>query len=268
MPVHDGGIGLLARNALAAVRGRRPPFALCYHGVGHEHAGDDPHGLMVTPEAFAAHLDTLIGTGYRLVGITELWNAVTRGDDSAEGLGAISFDDGLADTLHTAAGLLTQRGATATAFLSTGLLGADHPDLPPGRRIVDRSEVLELEARGFEIGAHSVSHVVLPDLVPEQALDELRRSRADLEDLVGHEVLTMAYPFGRFDPATAQLAAQAGYRIACACSGAGQWEALALPREPVFPSTTTRRIGLKAAGLYGPFQALGRLDPRALWGPR
>jgi peptidoglycan/xylan/chitin deacetylase (PgdA/CDA1 family) len=259
--------GALAARAGDAARSRRPPFALCYHGIGDLAAAQDPHGLMVTRAQFVAHVDLLLARGYRLVTVEELWTAVrTRGTAGARGLGAITFDDGLADTMHAAVEVLAGRSATATAFLAPALFGADHPDLPPGHRILRADEVAPLEAAGIAIGAHSATHADLPSLPRDAARDELRRSREELEALVGHPVTTMAYPFGRHDARTRADAAAAGFTVACACDGAAPWDAYALPREPVFPSTTPARIGLKAAGLYGPLQAvsvgLGRLRAR------
>lgn len=251
---------LLGRHAAAAACGRRLPFVLCYHGIGDETPQSDPHGLMTTPRRFTAHVDTLLGRGYRLVGITELWDAVTRGGRAGDGLGAITFDDGLADTLRTAGEILRGRGATATAFLTPAMFGKDHPDLPPGHRVVRTDEVASLEPAGFEIGAHSHDHVDLPLLSAREQEDQLRRSRAALEPLVGHEVRAMAYPYGRHDDITIDAARRAGFQIACGVNGvggeAGRWRALSVPREPVFPSTTPFRVRLKAAGLYGPAQAV------------
>ncbi len=247
----------LPARVLDAVRGRRPPFALCYHGIGDLPPAQDPHGLMVTEAQFTDHVDVLLERGYRLVSAEALWAAVRDGGvRGADGLGAVTFDDGLADTMHTAARVLEARGATATAFLAPGLFGADHPDLPPGHRILRADEVAPLEAAGVAIGAHSASHADLPALEDAAARAELRDSRAALEALLGHPVTTMAYPFGRHDARVRQATADAGYTVACACAGAGPWEALALPREPVFPSTSSARIRLKAAGLYGPLQAV------------
>lgn len=245
-----------ARQAAAALRGRRPPFALCYHGVGTIPESENAHGLFVSAELFAAHLDALLARGYRLVTVEELWDAVARGGGAAEGLGAITFDDGLADTLHVAADLLRERGATATAFLAPGLFGADHPDLPVPRRIVRGDELAGLEASGIVVGAHSVDHVDLRRMEREAAIDELRRSRTELEAILGHPVTTMAYPFGEYSEETIELAREAGFEVACACAGAAPWRPLALPREPVFPSTSPRRLQVKAAGLYFPFQSL------------
>lgn len=243
---------------VAAARGRRVPFSLCYHGLGDETPQDDPHGLMTPPERFAAQLDQLLGLGYRLVGIDELWAALRRGGRTADRLGAITFDDGLAETSMRAAQLCADRGVTATMFLAPALLGTDHPDLPPGRTILRREDVPALERAGMAIGAHTWSHVDLPTLAADAQLEELVRSREELEELLHHPVRTMAYPYGRYDATTQRLAAEAGYQLACANGGAGPWDPLALPREPVFPSATPTRVRLKAAGLYGPLNSVSK----------
>lgn len=255
-------------NVVAAASGRRLPFALTYHGIGDVAPTDDPHGLVTSRESFARHLDLLIACRYRLVGITELYVALARGGRAADGLGAVTFDDGLADSMQLAAELASARGATVTAFLSPGLFGKDHPDLPPGQRILRADEVAQLEHVGVEIGGHSYHHVELPALPRRVQLEELRDSRTALEELVGHPVTTMAYPYGRYDATTIAAAREAGFNVACGNDGSGPWRALELPREPIFPSTSLLRLRLKAAGLHGPVTAARELTRRARTGGR
>ena len=246
------------RHASAAVAGRRPPFVLCYHGVGHE--SPDPHGLFVTPEAFGEHLDVLRRSGYALVTLSELAKAM-EDDPTTTGLGAITFDDGLADTMRAALDIARSRDARLTAYIPSGLMGLPHPDLP-GRRITTAAEVAELADAGVEIGAHTVDHVDLNAVGAPAAREQLVRSRQTLEDLLGRPVTSVAYPYGRFTRETEAIAEQAGYRWACACSGPGPWRSHAIPREPVFPSVNARRLRLKVAGLYGPVHAVAGVRAR------
>lgn len=248
-----------ASEALAAARGSRPPFVLCYHGVGAPPAVGG-HGLLLPAELLERHLDLIAARGYRTLHVSRLWDRVESGADGG-GHGALTIDDGLATATARMAEILLRRGMTATVYVATGLLGRPHPDLPDAR-IVDRSELLELAAAGFEIGAHSVEHTDLRTVSYTAALDELRRSKETLEDMLGRAVTTMAYPFGSFDARTAAAAGEAGYRTACGCSGPAPWRALSLPREPVYPSTTPLRLGLKVAGLYGPGHAAARIRNR------
>jgi peptidoglycan/xylan/chitin deacetylase (PgdA/CDA1 family) len=231
-------------------RGARPPFALCYHGVGEVEEAEDPHGLFVSRELFEHHLDLIEARGYRLVSLSELWRLIERGE--GEGHGAITFDDGLRRTVDTAIPILHQRGIASTMYLPSGLLGTRHPDLKGDERIIERAQVAEMVGQGVEVGAHTVDHVKLTELGQDEALEQMRRSKAELEDLLGGPVTSMAYPFGALDDGVVAAARAAGYQTACACSGPGPWLALSVPREPVFSSANDLRMSLKLAGLYGP----------------
>jgi peptidoglycan/xylan/chitin deacetylase (PgdA/CDA1 family) len=238
----------------------RPPFALCYHGLGRPQPGADPHGLLLDPGLFAAQLDDLQARGHRLVTASELWDGVQRG--AGRGLGAITFDDGLEETMRVAVELLRERGAAATLYVPSGLLGRPHPDLGTGERILDRAGVAEIADAGVEIGAHTVDHVDLRALPYAAALDQLRRNKADLEDLTGRQVRSLAYPYGSFGPDAIRAAREAGFDSAWGCSGPAPWRSHALPREPVFPSTSIRRLRLKVAGRYGIVHRAARLRAR------
>ena len=253
----------LARAGDAAL-GRRHPFVLTYHGVGEVDDGPDPSGLFVSRELFIRHLDVIEAQGYEVLSVGELWRQMQGGSDGS-GKGSITFDDGLAKTVREAIPVLLERGMSCSVFVPTGLLGHLHPDVKT-ERILSGGELRELAAAGVEIGTHSVDHVWLPGLDHDDALDQLRRSRATLEDLLGRPVRTMAYPYGGHDEQTELAAAEAGYLVACECAGPGSWRALSIPREPIHPSTTPFRLRVKMAGLYGPAYALvGDRGPLGHW---
>jgi peptidoglycan/xylan/chitin deacetylase (PgdA/CDA1 family) len=252
---------IFAANAARLVRDRRPPFVLCYHGIGVAAPGSDPHGLLITPDAFAAHLDALDDAGYRLVTVGELWPRVAAsGPRAARGLGVITFDDGLEETLGAALEIARRRDAILTAFVPSGLLGSRHPDLPD-KRIADERRLRELADAGIEIGGHSATHVDLVAAGPDHAADEVRRDRDTLQEILDRPVAGMAYPYGRYDAQTIAATRDAGYAYACACTGAGPWRAYEVPREPVFPATSITRLRVKVAGLHGPVHALRRSRP-------
>jgi peptidoglycan/xylan/chitin deacetylase (PgdA/CDA1 family) len=242
----------LAHAARTAV-GHRYPFVLCYHGVG-AIKERDPSGIFVSRELLERHLDVIAEQRYELLTVGDLWWAMDRGW-SVEGRGSITFDDGLVKTVREAIPLLIERSIPCSLFVATGLFGQRHPDLP-GELIASAEEVAELASAGVEIGAHSVDHVRLTELSFADALDQMRRSRATLEDLLQRPVKAMAYPFGALDERTVEAARVAGYEIACACSGPGPWVPMSIPREPVYATATPLRLRLKMAGLYGPAHVL------------
>ncbi len=242
----------IARLADAAL-GHHHPFVLCYHGVSLAPPRPDHAGLCVSSGQFESHLDFIEDRGYRLVAVSELWRLMRGGADVSH-LASITFDDGLATTVRTAMPILAQRQSSCSMFVTTGLLGKAHPRLAQ-EKIATAEELVELAEAGFEVGAHTVDHPRLTGMPYDDVLDQLSRSRASLEELLGRPVRTMAYPFGAFDQQTMRAAADAGYEIACGCGGPTPWLALALPREPIFPSTTMLQLRMKIAGLFGPIHA-------------
>lgn len=101
---------------VSALRGPRG-LVLTYHRVFD--AARDPYCLCVGPDHFAEHLDVL----------PELADVVPLSEVRDVGRGrrrrvAITFDDGYADNVETAAPLLFERGIPATFFLTTEGLDA------------------------------------------------------------------------------------------------------------------------------------------------
>jgi peptidoglycan/xylan/chitin deacetylase (PgdA/CDA1 family) len=76
---------------------------------------------------------------------------------------------------------------------------------------------LRLLAEGglVEIGAHTVTHPALTGLATEEQLDEMRRSKEQLEGLLGRPVAGFSYPYGIHDAETATQAQAAGFAYAC-----------------------------------------------------
>jgi len=246
--------------ALAAgtMLGRRYPFVLCYHGVGPEPAGGDPHGLFVSRELFKQHLDVIEGQRYQLLTVGELWQLMQNGSDAGHS-GSITFDDGLVRTAREGVPMLIERGIPCSMFVTTGLMGQPHPDLN-GEMIMSPEEVVELADAGVEIGAHTVDHSLLVDLSYDDALEQMRRSKLVLEDLLGKPVTAMAYPYGQATEETMRAAEEAGYELACSCVGQGPWRPFSVPREPIYSTVTSLRLRLKMAGLYGPVHTIRQMQ--------
>jgi peptidoglycan/xylan/chitin deacetylase (PgdA/CDA1 family) len=62
---------------------------------------------------------------------------------------------------------------------------------------MNRDEIRALAKGGvIGIGAHTVSHPVLSSLPPQTAAQEIRQSKNDLQEILGGEVVSFAYPYG------------------------------------------------------------------------
>jgi GT2 family glycosyltransferase/peptidoglycan/xylan/chitin deacetylase (PgdA/CDA1 family)/glycosyltransferase involved in cell wall biosynthesis len=73
----------------------------------------------------------------------------------------------------------------------------------------------------IEVGAHSVTHPILPALSEPEQRREIVDSRRTLETIVDRPVAHFAYPFGRFDAQTVRLVEEAAFTSGCTTAGHG-----------------------------------------------
>jgi peptidoglycan/xylan/chitin deacetylase (PgdA/CDA1 family) len=172
--------------------------ALMYHGVL-----DKPRRRYdVLPERFERQLQQLATE--RILSWTEL----LAGESGV----ALTFDDGDASCLSVVAPRLQARRWHATAYVTTAFLGRSG--------FLEKKELTELVSAGFTVGAHGHTHRFLDSLTERETLEELRRSRAILEDALGASVIHMALPGGRGGKRVCMLARSAGFQ-----SVANSWPA-------------------------------------------
>jgi peptidoglycan/xylan/chitin deacetylase (PgdA/CDA1 family) len=173
-------------------------YALIYHDIAAPAERDSvgfPGPLAgrykLAPDAFEAHLDA-IGAE------VSLWRP-DRDSDHA----ALTFDDGGASALR-AAEALEKRGWRGHFFITTGRIGTSG--------FLDAEGVRELTARGHAVGGHSHTHpTYFGKLSRSEQLEEWRRSRDALAELLGEPPPGASVPGGFFGPSVAETAAEAGY---------------------------------------------------------
>jgi peptidoglycan-N-acetylglucosamine deacetylase len=113
-----------------------------------------------------------------------------------------SWDDGHPCDLRLAEAL-AERNLPATFYVP--LAGEDGKPVLPGEAL--RSFL----KRGFEIGAHTMSHRILPRLQNEELSREVRGSKQTLEEQLGAEVRMFCYPRGRYDGKVIECVQQSGF---------------------------------------------------------
>ena len=82
-----------------------------------------------------------------------------------------------------------RQAAVEAVVAAAGAPAAPAPMMKP-------AQVRNLRALGMGVGAHTVSHPILTRLAPAAALDEMKRSKHELERLLGEPVPLFAYPNG------------------------------------------------------------------------
>ncbi|MFN8487843.1 MAG: polysaccharide deacetylase family protein [Caldilineaceae bacterium] len=83
-------------------------------------------------------------------------------------------------------------------------------------RAMTKAELTQLaQSKYIDLGAHTVTHPILPTLSPEEQYAEIVNGRRNLETLVNQPVRTFAYPNGDFASETVKIVAEAGFTAAC-----------------------------------------------------
>ena len=109
-------------------------------------------------------------------------------------------------------------------------------------------QVRELQQQGFEIGSHTVHHVLLNQAAADQVETELRDSRDHITAQLGNPPESFAYPNGNWNPSLAESVRKAGYR--CAVTTESPWK---IPAEanPMFAVPRKNLCESSSKGLFG-----------------
>jgi peptidoglycan-N-acetylglucosamine deacetylase len=82
---------------------------------------------------------------------------------------------------------------------------------PDGKPTLSPSDLRSLQAEGFEIGAHTVSHRILPGLPAKELSREVWGSKQMLEEQLGVPVRMFCYPRGRYDGKVVDRVRRSGF---------------------------------------------------------
>ncbi len=193
--------------------GQHGPLMLMYHSVA-EGDGSPDWPWAVSMQRFRSQLDYLHGEGWSTPTMAELVAVPSEWPTRAA---IITFDDGYTDNV-AACEELDKRGMKATLFMVSGAMGCE-PSWPadgrPQGRLLNAMELRELHSAGIEIGSHTVSHARLTGVDDTQLHTELTDSKSMLQEALGTEVSSFAYPYGGWDARCANAVRDAGYRAAC-----------------------------------------------------
>lgn len=215
---------------------------LAYHKIGAPPPGSRDPFLWTTPAEFSRHLARLQAAGFGSVSLDD-WPIPKPGV-------VVTFDDGFQNVLRDGLPVLQQHGFRAIQFVIAGMIGGvnewDTVRGEPPDSLMDEHELRDWLAAGQEIGSHGVRHRQLTKLSRADAREEIAGSKKKLEDLLGRPVRHFCYPYGRWNPALAEMVAEAGYATACTMEfgvnepGASSWSLRRI--NPTSESVLVRKI--------------------------
>jgi peptidoglycan/xylan/chitin deacetylase (PgdA/CDA1 family) len=229
---------------------------LVYHQIAEAPKKGAPfRGLYVSPAAFARQMAFLKMLGYTGMSMTDL-QPYLRGEKTGKVVG-ITFDDGYLNNLMHALPVLQKHGFTATCYVVDGLLGKTNTwDASIGiaqTPLMTAEQLLQWQAGGQEVGAHTQDHVDLLKVTEITAWKQIAKSKTTLQTLLEKSVNHFCYPYGNFDERHSTMVKQAMYETATTTVRGRVHAAtnlLTLPRVPVMRNTSLPVFWLKIATRY------------------
>lgn len=185
----------------------RVPIAV-YHGIRDTSPEEplDVRQFNISPAIFNEQLRYLYENDFHTITFAMLHDAIVNGTPLPSKPVILSFDDGWRTQYLNALPILKKYDFTATFFL--------YPNVIEHTNYMTWDEVRALQDAGMEIGSHSKSHQYMTKQTPEEQQIEVQLSNSILEEKLGIEITTFAYPFGLYDSEIQNMLQDAGYTTA------------------------------------------------------
>jgi peptidoglycan/xylan/chitin deacetylase (PgdA/CDA1 family) len=215
-------------------------------------AEDSYYGLTTTPAEFEAQMGYLAQRGFEALSLNDVLRCERRQIQPPRRPIAITFDDGYLDNYFKAWPILQKYSFTATIFLVAERIGQandwDH-EVSGNWRLMSVEQIREMQQRGIAFGSHTLTHVSLVDLDPDEAFRQIHNSKQLLESLLEHPIEFFSYPYDRLNATVMEMVAQSGYAGACGASTL-PFNPYNMWRNECLGTDSMTQFRLKSSGLY------------------
>lgn len=172
---------------------------------------------------------------------------------------AITFDDALVSFLDNALPVLEKYKLPAAVFVPTGSLDS-HPNWAleddcdyADEKVMSQEDIANLSKANCEVFSHTVSHLHLDEIGDSELSNELEQSKRTLEQIIGHDIIAISYPYGAYNSRVCARARQMGYELGFTVEP--YWvesspSSLEIGRFKVSGSDGMLKFRLKVAGAY------------------
>ena len=212
---------------------------LMYHAV---HVMDPSEAsnanLIIDPDLFGAQIKALSKAGYYFLTPEEAYKAFTENALPAKKVVWLTFDDGNEDFYTIAYPILKKYKAKATNNIITGFVKKGNA----GNLTV--KQMKEMMAHGMSFQSHTVNHPDLSTTDKATQKVELTDSIDFLENKLNTKVNTIAYPSGRYNQTTLDLAKKT-YKLGLTTNeglASAKDGLLSLNRVRILPTTTAKGL--------------------------
>lgn len=183
-----------------------------------------------TPENFEAELKYLKENDYKTITLKELSDFLDGKKIYSKSI-MLTFDDGYADNYVYAYPLLKKYGYNAVVFLATQYI----TDGKPRKTMLEGGKIPELVVKDkknldnflrwdelkimvsegvFEVGSHTHTHKEFNKNSEYKNLkEELKISKELIKKNLGIDVISFAWPWGKFNDSYVEIAKECGYKL-------------------------------------------------------
>lgn len=181
---------------------------LMYHAV-HVMAPEEAANanLIVAPDVFESHIKAMKEAGYYFLAPEEAYRVLTKNQVPAEKIVWLTFDDSMIDFYNVAYPILKKYHAKATNNVITGLTEKNSV------ANLTIAQMKEMKKNGMSFQDHTVNH---PDLSQQDARTqefEMKDSMDYLNKELNQETIAIAYPSGRYNETTLEMAKSLNYKL-------------------------------------------------------
>ncbi len=166
---------------------------LQYHHI----SSSTPPSTSTRVEQFSAHLEHLAEHKFQVWSLSQLAQALRKGQELPDKTAVITFDDGYISVFDTAYPLLKQRGWPFAVFINT------QPHDEKLSSYMSWAQLREMSDNGVAIANHTVDHAHLTEREPVAVVRSYRRQYSACRKTywagVGQHHKFLAYRYGVFN---------------------------------------------------------------------
>ena len=230
---------------------------IMYHRVINNAENEGVYGTYIYEDMFKKHLQYLKDKNYTVITFKDLdkigWrNRFEKGKKYI----ILTFDDGYKDNYDLAFPILKEFNFKATIFLMGSLTYNEWDVKAGGERkfsLMSVEMIKEMQDYGIEFGAHTFNHPKINTLSNEEIEHQIVDVKKPLEEKIGKEIITFAYPYGILNDYAKEMAKKAGYIFALATDSGSVClsdDLYQIRRIAIFPNTNLFSFKRKVAGNY------------------
>ena len=228
-----------------------------YHRVINKSENEGIHGTYIYENIFREHLKYLKDNNFSVITFEDLNNIGWRNRfDKNKKYIIITFDDGYVDNYELAFPILKEFNFKATIFLMGESSYNEWDVKADGEKsfpLMSVEMIKEMQDYGIEFGAHTFNHPKLNKLSNDEIKHQIVDVKKPLEEKIGREIITFAYPYGILNDYAKKMVEEASYTFGVATDSGSVClsdDLYQIRRIAIFPNTNLFSFKRKVKGNY------------------